>query len=375
MEKTLFDHVKIGDVTLKNRFVRSATWEGMCDDSGAVTEQLLAWYKELAEGGTGLIISGYSFVRADGKQQQRKMGIHDDAMLEGLKRLSAVVHQAGSLIFCQLVHAGGQTSSKVVGCQPIAPSAIDFPSFDETPREMTSEDIDAIVAAFAAAAKRAERAGFDGVQLHGAHGYLINQFLSPLMNQRTDAYGGSLENRMRFLVRVCEAVRAAVSPAYPVTIKLTAEDHLEGGFRVEEAVEVAKRLEELGVNAIEVSSGTSVSGEMGPVRQKIVTVEQQAYNADQARRIKKAVSIPVMVVGGLRSGDVLNQLLWESCADLFALSRPLIREPDLPNKWREDLSYLSTCISCNGCFLPALKGRGIDCVVERLEEKLRDVKI
>ena len=375
MEKTLFDQVKIGNVTLKNRLVRSATWEGMCDDSGAVTEQLLDYYKVLTEGGIGLIITGYSYVRADGKQLPSKMGIHADEMIEGLKRLSAVVHQAGGTVFCQLVHAGGQTSSKVIGCQPMAPSAIDFPSFDETPRQMTIDDIDEVVAAFAAAAKRAEQAGFDGVQLHGAHGYLINQFLSPLMNQRTDAYGGSLENRMRFLVRVCEAVRAAVSSGYPVTVKLTAADHLDGGFRVEEAVEVAKRLEEIGVHAIEVSSGTSASGEMGPVRQKIVTVEQEAYNAELSHRIKAAVTIPVMVVGGLRSGDVLNQLLWESSADLFALSRPLIREPDLPQKWHNDNSYLSTCISCNGCFLPGMKGKGIHCVVEWIEQKNREVTI
>ncbi len=375
MEKTLFDQVVVGNVTLKNRFVRSATWEGMCDDSGAVTDQLLDYYKELAEGGTGLIITGYSFVRADGKQLSRKMGIHTDEMIEGLKSLSAVVHQAGGMVFCQLVHAGGQTSSKVIGCQPMAPSAIDFPSFDETPRQMTTDDIDEVVAAFAAAAKRAEQAGFDGVQLHGAHGYLINQFLSPLTNQRTDEYGGSLENRMRFLARVCVAVRAAVSPSYPVTIKLTATDHLDGGFRIEEAVEVAKRLEEIGINAIEVSSGSSASGEMGPARQKIVTVEQEAYNAELSQRIKAAVTIPVMVVGGLRSGDVLNQLLWESSADLFALSRPLIREPDLPQKWRDDSSYLSTCISCNGCFLPGMKGKGIHCVVEWIEQKNREVKI
>lgn len=365
MKKTLFDQVEIGSLIVKNRFVRSATWEGMCDDSGAVTDKLLDYLATLAQGGVGLIMSGYSFVRADGKQLPGKMGIHNDAMLAGLTQLTATVHNAGSKVFCQLVHAGGQTSGKVIGCQPLAPSAIDFPSYGETPREMTLKEIDEIVDAFRAAARRAEQAGFDGVQLHGAHGYLINQFLSPLTNQRTDEYGGSLDNRMRFLLKVCSAIRAAVSPGYPLSIKLTAADHLPGGFRPDEAVVVAARLEQIGVDAIEVSSGTAASGEMSPVRQKIATPEQEAYNADYTKQIKAVVSIPVMTVGGLRSGAVLNRLLADSCADLFSLSRPLIREPDLPNRWRRDKSYTATCISCNGCFRPGLKGEGIYCVVDR----------
>ncbi len=375
MEKTFFDHVKIADVVLENRFVRSATWEGMCDDSGRVTEKLIDYYKLLAEGGVGLIISGYSFVLADGKQLPGKMGIHNDAMVDGLTRLCEVVHQTKSRIFCQLVHAGGQTSSKVIGCQPMAPSSVDFAGYEAIPREMDAVDIEKVISAFGSAAKRAEKAGFDGVQLHGAHGYLINQFLSPLTNQRTDEYGGSLENRMRFLLRICEEICESVTPGFPVTIKLTAMDHLEGGFQLEEAVAVAEALEKAGVSAIEVSSGTSASGEMSPVRQKIVTQEQEAYNAALARKIKESVRVPVMVVGGLRSGDVLNHLLWNNSTDFFALSRPLIREPDLPQKWQEDESYLSTCISCNGCFRPGLKGDGIYCVVDHIEKKNRDVKI
>ena len=370
---SLFDQVVIGSIPLKNRFVRSATWEGMCDVSGAVTDKLIDYYSTLAEGGVGLIISGYSFVRHDGKQLPGKMGIHEDSMIAGLMRLCETVHKADSRIFCQLVHAGGQTTSKVIGCKPMAPSATDFPSYGETPREMSAADIDEVVDAFAMAAKRAELAGFDGVQLHGAHGYLINQFLSPLTNQRTDEYGGCLENRSRFLVRVCENVRRTVDPEFPVTIKLTAADHLAGGFTLNEAVLVAKRLEDVGIDAIEVSSGTPASGEMSPVRQKIMAPEQEAYNADFAKRIKGAVSVPVMVVGGLRSGTVLNRLLQDSSADLLALSRPLIREPDLPSLWQEDDSYASTCISCNGCFQPGLKGKGIRCIVDRIEAENRDV--
>jgi 2,4-dienoyl-CoA reductase-like NADH-dependent reductase (Old Yellow Enzyme family) len=366
MEKTLFDNTRIGNITLNNRFVRSATWEGMCDDDGKVTQKLVAYYRGLVMGGTGLITSGYSYVRADGKQLPGKMGICHDSHLPGLQHLTEAVHQEGGVIFCQLVHAGGQTSSKVIGCQPLAPSATDFAGYQEPPKEMSPADIRAIVAAFAGAAARARHAGFDGVQLHGAHGYLINQFLSPLCNQRRDAYGGTLEKRMMFLEEVFAAVRAAVGSDYPVTIKLTAADHLPGGLQPQDGVAIAKRLEELGIDAIEVSSGSSASGVKSPVRQKIDGPEKEAYNAELSRMIKQAVTVPVIVVGGLRSCGVMQKLLWEGDADLFALSRPLIREPGLPDIWRRDDGYTATCISCNGCFGPGLKGEGIHCIVDRV---------
>ena len=374
MAKTLFDSMQIGPVTLKNRFVRSATWEGMCDAQGEVTPQLLDWYRDLAAGGVGLIISGYSYIRADGKQLPGKMAIDHDRLIPGLKRLTDAVHAAGGVIFCQLVHAGGQTSSKVAGRQPLAPSATDYPGYQEPPREMTTKDIAEVVAAFGAAAGRAKQAGFDGVQLHGAHGYLINQFLSPRCNQRTDGYGGSLAKRMRFLEEVYATVRTAVGNDFPVTIKLTAADHLEGGFQPMDALKVAARLEELGIDAIEVSSGTAASGALSPVRQKIDAPEKEAYNADLARQVKQFVKVPVMTVGGLRTCGVMQTLLRKGDADFFSLSRPLIREPGLPNAWAADDSVPSSCISCNGCFRPGLNGEGIYCIVDRIEPANRNPK-
>jgi 2,4-dienoyl-CoA reductase-like NADH-dependent reductase (Old Yellow Enzyme family) len=339
----------------------------MCDARGASTDKLVNYYRELARGGVGLIISGYSYVREDGKQLTGKMGLYSDDLVPALQLLTSAVHEEDGLVFCQLVHAGGQTSSKVIGKQPLAPSAVAFPSYGELPGEMTRQDIIEIVAAFGAAAQRAKRAGFDGIQLHGAHGYLINQFLSPLSNQRTDEYGGSPANRMRFLEEVTGSVRAAVGPGFPVTIKLTATDHLEGGFGVEEAVTVARRLEELGIDAIEVSSGTPASGKLSPVRQGIDSPEKEAYNAEYSRLISRALGIPVMTVGGLRSCDVMRRMLWEGDAELFSLSRPLIREADLPRKWQDNDSHVATCISCNGCFRPGLKEGGIYCIVEKIE--------
>ncbi len=362
----MFDKNRIGSVILKNRLARSATWEGMCDSDGNVTPQLVNYYRRLVRGGVGLIITGYSYVREDGKQLPGKIGICQDSHLDGLKRLTEAVHKEGGVIFCQLVHAGGQTSSKVIGTPPLVPSATGFAGYQDTPREMTTKDILEVVTAFGAAASRARQAGFDGVQLHGAHGYLINQFLSPLCNQRRDNYGGSLENRMTFLEEVFAAVRTAVGNDFPVTIKLTLSDQLEGGLQPRDGVLIAKRLEELGIDAVEVSSGSAASGARGPVRQKIDCPEKEAYNAELARMVKKATRLPVMVVGGLRSLGVMQTLLWEGSADLFAMSRPLIREPGLPGVWAKDDGYTATCISCNGCFRPGLRGEGIYCVVDKI---------
>lgn len=354
----LFSECTINQLTLKNRIVRSATWEGMCNANGQPTQRLIDLYRNLAASGIGLIISGYSYVRADGKQMPGKMGIDGNSQCPAMQQLTTAVHAAGGKIFCQLVHAGGLAA----GDRPLAPSSIKG-AFPTKPAEMKQQDIDELVAAFAAAADRAKRVGFDGVQLHGAHGYLINQFLSPLTNQRQDGYGGSLNNRTRFLRETYLAVRQAVGANYPVTIKLTATDNLAGGFILEEAVHVAQNLEIWGIDAIEVSSGTAASGSKNPVRQQIETPEQEAYNAANARAVKHAVKTPVMVVGGIRSAMVAEKLMVDDQIDFVALSRPLIREPDLADKWRHDPSHRATCISCNGCFRPGLKEGGIRCVV------------
>ena len=353
----LFSNGTINQLRLKNRIVRSATWEGMSAADGQPTEQLIDLYRTLATGGVGLLISSYSYVRADGKQMIGKLGMDNDNLIPALQKLTTAVHEAGGKTFCQLVHAGGLAEVDA----PLAPSAL--PEKTHV-RAMTPQDIAEIVSAFATAAARAQSAGFDGVQLHGAHGYLINQFLSPLTNQRQDDYGGSLENRSRFLSEVYQAVRAAVGPDYPVTIKLTASDNIDGGFILAEALTVAQQLDSRGIDAIEVSSGTAAAGDLNPVRQKIDSLEQEAYNAANAQAIKQVVKVPVVTVGGIRSPQLAEDLLDRGDADFVALSRPLIREPDLANKWQADFSHRASCISCNGCFRPGFKEGGIRCVVD-----------
>ncbi len=361
---TLFEPISINGITLRNRIIRSATWEGMCQQDGRPTEKLIAWYEDLARGGVGLIVSGYTFVRPDGKQLPGKMGIHTDDFADDFRNMTQRVHQAGGSIAIQLVHAGGQTSTTVAGRQPLAPSAVQPAQFPEMPAEMTATDIRDLIQAFAQAAFRAQAWGFDAVQLHGAHGYLINQFLSPLTNQRTDGYGGSPEDRCRFLLEVYQAVRDSVGQNFPVTIKLSGCDHQEGGLTEADALEAARRLDEAGIDAIEVSSGTAVSGDLGPIRTP-KTPEQEAYNLQLAQTIRASVACPVFAVGGFRSFEIAERAVRDDGIDGIALSRPLIREPGLPNRWQGGDHAPATCISCNRCFVPGMKEGGIYCVIDK----------
>jgi 2,4-dienoyl-CoA reductase-like NADH-dependent reductase (Old Yellow Enzyme family) len=362
---TLFDEIQIKSMTMRNRIVRSATWEGMCDPSGAPTEKLDTCYSTLSKGGVGLIISGYTFVRAEGKQLTGKMGIHTDQFAPAYNRLTKAVHASGGKIAIQLVHAGGQANPDISKHPAVAPSAIESVQYPVKPNELTTAQIQEIISAFADGARRAKAWGADAVQLHGAHGYLINQFLSPLTNRRSDEYGGTIENRCRFALQVYDAVRDAVGEAYPVLIKLNAADNLDGGLEEADAVIAARKLDAAGIDAIEVSAGTPASGAIGPVREKINSPEKEAYNLALASTIKAQVACPVISVGGFRSFDVAQHAINQSGMDGIAMSRPLIREPDLANRWRQGETSPAACISCNKCFMPGIKDGGIYCVVEK----------
>jgi 2,4-dienoyl-CoA reductase-like NADH-dependent reductase (Old Yellow Enzyme family) len=362
---TLFDNIRINGMTMRNRIVRSATWEGMCDPTGQPTDKLDKCYSKLSEGGVGLIISGYTFVRVEGKQLSGKMGIHTDKFAPAYRRLTQAVHASGGKIAIQLVHAGGQANADVSGNPAVAPSAIQTPQYPVKPDELTTVQIQEIISAFADGAGRAKAWGADAVQLHGAHGYLINQFLSPLTNRRSDEYGGAIENRCRFLLQVYDAVRDAVGEDYPVMIKLNAADNLDGGLGEADALFAARRLDAAGIDAIEVSAGTPASGATGPAREKINRPEKEAYNLELATTIKAQVACPVMSVGGFRSFDVAQHAVSESGMDCIAMSRPFIRQPDLANRWRQGDTSTATCISCNKCFVPGIKYGGIYCVMEK----------
>ena len=367
--KRLFDTTTINGLEIPNRIVRSATWEGMCAPDGQPTQRLADLYGRLARGGVGLIICGFAFVRADGRQMPGMMGMHQDEVIDAAKTLTESVHQAGVPICAQLVHAGGQTDSATIGRPPLAPSALEAGQFSEIPEALSIQEIEQLVGSFVDAANRAKSCGFDAVQLHGAHGYLINQFLSPHLNKRTDEYGGTIENRCRFLMEVYKGVRAVLGQDYPVMIKLNGSDFLDNGLTIDDAVFAAKLLAEEGIDAIEVSGGTRASGNKSPARMRIKSVEQEGYHLPLGQRIKGAVACPVMVVGGFRSVEIALEAIEAGNADYIAMSRPLIREPDLALRWRSGDTARAKCISCNGCFKPGMEEGGIYCVVEAKERQ------
>ena len=366
---TLFEATAIKGFTIRNRLVRSATWEGMCAPDGRPTEKLCLLYRKLTEGGIGLLISGYAFVRPEGKQLPGKMGIHTDDFAEDYEKLVRTVHDSGGKIAAQIVHAGGQAIPDNSGEQPVAPSAVKVAHYSTEPRELTKKEIQEIVYAFGEGAARAKKYGFDAVQLHGAHGYLINQFMSPHTNLREDEYGGDVENRSRFVTEVYRKVRDKVGNDYPVMIKMNCADNMEGGLTIEDGVYIAKKLSEAGIDAIEVSSGNSASGiKFGPLRMKINKPEKEAWNMDYARRIKASVNCPVMVVGGFRSYGVCENVIAKDGIDYVTMSRPLIREPWLPSRWEKGDRTPARCISCNRCFQPGVEEGGIYCVQDKKEK-------
>ncbi len=344
----LFEPFSFRGIEIRNRIVRSATYEKRADVDGFVTDALIQFYEELTKGGAGLIISGNALVHVSGRSVPQMICVHNDFYVDKLKRLTDAIHQSSGKVVIQLVHGGRQCFPALLGGQkPMAPSEVYDPSTRVTPREMTNEEIWEIIEAFGAAARRAMLARFDGVQLHAAHGYLISQFLSCHTNRRDDYWGGDEERRFHFLEEVYKEIRDEVGYQYPVMVKMNADDFVEGGLKAEESLRIAKRLEGLGIDAIEVSGGMYESGNMTS-QLNILKLEQEGYFRESSRLFKKALHVPVILVGGIRSKKVAEVVLQQGDADLVSLSRPLIREPDLPNKFREG-KEMADCISCNGC--------------------------
>jgi 2,4-dienoyl-CoA reductase-like NADH-dependent reductase (Old Yellow Enzyme family) len=363
---TLFTPGKIGSLTLPNRLVRSATAERMADHSGRPRSQLSALYQELTRGGVGMIITGHMYVHPSGKAHPEMAGIYSDDLIPGLAELADTVHREGGRVVAQINHGGMQCSRETVA-ETIAPSAVDAPFLERPAREMTPGEISLMIQAYGHAARRAQEAGFDGVQIHGAHGYLISQFLSPFVNRRTDGWGGDgstmdaagLEGRTRFLRAVCGAVREQVGPEYPVFIKLGTMDGVEGGLTPEEGARVVAALEGMDLDGVEISGGIGGGRDLN-TRKGIRSEADEAYFRPFARQARPATRLPIILVGGLRSQRVMEDVLATDDADFISLCRPLICEPDLPDKFRLGLQKRSSCISANRCWAER-GGEGIAC--------------
>lgn len=356
VKSILFTPAKIGTLEVPNRFVRSATHDFMAQKDGSISDPQVSLYNNLAKGEIGLIITGHAYIQPEGKASINQIGIHSDIMIEGLRKITEAVHQFSSRIFLQLSHAGRQTKEKLCGCTPLAPSSVYEPVFKVMPKEMSTEEIVKVIDDFIQGSRRAKQAGFDGVQLHMAHGYLLSSFLSPYTNKRKDEWGGSLLNRVRIASEIIQGIKELLGKEFPVIVKLNSSDFLPTGINLKESIEVAKILEQENIDGIEVSGGTAEAGQ-GSVWKGPRPEEDEGYFVESADKIKKALSIPVIGLGGIRSFQVMEKIIDKGKADLISMSRPFIRDPFLVRKFHSAEIKKSECISCNKCF----NLRGIRC--------------
>ncbi len=369
--KKLFEAGMINGMELANRFVRSATWEGMATDDGAVTPQLMGTMTTLARAGVGLIISSHAYVRPEGQASPWQLGIYRDELIPGLQAMCTAVHELGGRIVMQLAHAGNFASETIIGEPPLVVS--DYEGLADAPRrEMTVQDIADLVDAHAQGARRAQAAGFDGVQIHSAHGYLLSQFLSPIYNRRKDQHGGDITNRARIHVEICQAIRQALGKDYPLLIKMNCQDFTENGLSLEDSMQAAGLLARAGFDAIELSGGLLTSKRLSPCRLGINAPEKEAYFRKQAQAFKQEIGIPLLLVGGIRSPAVAEELVEQGAADYISMSRPFIREPDLIQRWQAGERTKAQCVSDNLCFGPGMKGKGISCVTEERMKKKKE---
>jgi 2,4-dienoyl-CoA reductase-like NADH-dependent reductase (Old Yellow Enzyme family) len=356
-----FEDGALGSLVLPNRFVRSATWEGMAGRDGEATEPLVDLVRGLARGGVGLIVASHAFVAPGGRARPRQLGLHDDRTIPGLARLVETAHGEGSRVAAQLAHAGFHADPSVTGLPRVAPSPR-VPGDERVAEALTPVGISRLALAFGQAAARAREAGFDAVQIHAAHTYLLSQFLSPYFNRRDDEYGGSLENRARAVIEVLAAVRAAVGRDYPVLVKVNSADFLAGGLEEADSAEACRLLACAGVDAIELSGGNLRVARFHPARPGRIRPGEEGYYRAAARSLRPGLGCPLILVGGIRSPETAERLLAEGVADFIALSRPLVCEPDLVRRWAAGDRRPSSCQSDNRCYEPILAGDGIACV-------------
>lgn len=347
--KALFEPVDIGGIPLRNRLLRSATFEYALSPDAKFAGVLAPLYAALARGEAGAIISGMMAVNQDAPVLPTMVRAYGDSFADELSTVAKAVHDNGGKLVVQLAHCGLK-ASPLDGAAPCGPSAVSFKEGVET-RAMSEKDIADVAAAFAQAAYKCREAGADGVQMHCAHGYLLSQFLSPYFNKRTDAYGGDIVGRARIVFEVYTAIRKAVGNDYPIWMKINSQDLVADGFTVDECLWVCGELANLGLNAVEISGGLSVDKESSATP-AFPGGAVEGYFAEAASRLAGQVSIPVISVCGYRTTAAMQEWLDQSEIAAFSLCRPFVAEPDLAGCWRAGYQGKARCISCNKCFTP-----------------------
>ncbi len=381
----LFEPITIGSVSVPNRVVKSAMAEGQADELGRPKPELIKMYARWARGGVGLAITGMANVRP-GYSFGKEIGLYDDTLIDPLRALTDASHEHGGRIFAQLCHAPPQIPrAKAQRLGSVGPSAGFCLTNWLFHRPISSADLTQLTHEFGAAARRARQAGFDGIQLHAAHGYLLSRMLSPRLNRRSDRWGGSFEGRLRLLEEVYQRIRQEVGPDYPVTIKLNAHDGRRPGLDLDTSLRIAKQLQAWGIDAIEVSAGIGDVGLgcypnrgevpvdegksflrrelpfmrplvplLGPVIRlmtRSIRFQQEAYFRPLAEAFAQALHVPIICVGGIRSRAVAEDILQSTPIAMVSLARPLIRQPALPRDWQRGRNLTAQCASCNRCFV------------------------
>lgn len=381
----VLDRAKIGNIEVKNRIFRSATHDGCTNEFGAPNDKLIRKYENLAKNEVGCIITGYAAVSKNGVSPYPNMlKIYNDSVIDDYKKLTDAVHKHNCPIILQIAHCGRQTSSKAIGVQKVAPSDVRHLFYPDKAEKLTNSEIMGIIDDYVNAAIRAEKAGFDGVQLHGGHGYLLHDFMSAHGNRRTDKWGGTIENRCRIVRLIVEGIKAKTN--LPVWIKISAEDNRKYGMNIEGTIQICKILEKAGLDAIEVSCGTVEDG-MNTMRSKRMPMNAvfkykepvasfpetiskislpianiinplikqpsplENFNVSNAEFIKKKVNIPVIVVGGIHKLNDMEDIVQSNKADFVSMCRPFICEPNLVKKLIDGKQTSAKCIMCNYCGL------------------------
>lgn len=364
MMTKLFTPAKIGTCEIPNRLIVPAMVMNLCTEDGMITERYIKYIEEKAKGGWGMVITEDYAVNENAKGYKYIPGLYNDEQIEGNKKLTETIHQYDTKLFCQMYHPGRQSKHDVNGnVQPIAPSAMKDPFCMDLPREITVDEIHQIVKDFGSTARRAKEAGFDGVEIHAAHGYLISSFLSPFTNKRVDEYGGCFENRTRILDEIYACIRENVGKDFPVQVRVSANEYLLGGRTEADTYELVRHLDELGVDAIHVSNGMYAS----PVLRQIIApmYTEHAFNMDTAEQVKKLVSCPVIVTNRINDPKMADTILEMGKADFIGMGRGSLADPHLPNKAKAgEFENIRYCIGClQGCEAGLLAGTCATCLV------------